>query len=227
MAPKPSKRRAQAVAERPAKKAGAAKKPKAEAEAEAEAGGQAKGQAQATPEPWVAIIFPPVLKRQLVDDNDQVKAEGRLLKLPRKPNVAAILQEYAASKRSRPGAVAQAFNAPGGLLDQMLEGVQLFFDKCLEKRLLYDTERAQFARVLGKDGVPSNVYGAEHLLRLFVLLPDLMEAEGTDARVRETLSAKLQDLIKYLAKHHTALFLSEHECDSAPKAAGAKREAGV
>lgn len=53
----------------------------------------------------------------------------------------------------------------------------MYFDKALPLILLYRQEREQYDRLrasAGKDFVPSEVYGAEHLLRLFVRLPHLL-----------------------------------------------------
>lgn len=55
------------------------------------------------------------------------------------------------------------------LLDEIIAGINLYFDKALGNNLLYRFERAQYVeqkRSAG-DKQMSEIYGAEHLLRLF------------------------------------------------------------
>ncbi|CAN6817748.1 unnamed protein product [Brassica oleracea] len=57
--------------------------------------------------------------------------------------------------------------------------------------LLYKKERQQYQEAIVDDDSPSTVYGAEHLLRLFVKLPDLFSyvnmEEETWSRMQQTL----------------------------------------
>lgn len=54
-------------------------------------------------------------------------------------------------------------------MKEILDGLKLYFDKALGNILLYRFERAQYAdvRKLYSDKSMSEIYGAEHLLRLF------------------------------------------------------------
>ena len=61
-----------------------------------------------------------------------------------------------------------------------MNGLRLYFDTCLPGYLLYTCEREQADRLLNMGFVPSSIYGVEHLLRLLVKLPMLLElAEAT------------------------------------------------
>lgn len=57
----------------------------------------------------------------------------------------------------------------GESLDEIVNGIKLYFDKTLETTLLYRVERDQFNQILKKNDtkLPSDVYGIEHLMRLF------------------------------------------------------------
>lgn len=61
---------------------------------------------------------------------------------------------------------------------ELIDAIKAYFDRALPLILLYHHERDQYERVKAehKDGefVPSDFYGAEHLLRLFVKLPGLL-----------------------------------------------------
>lgn len=57
---------------------------------------------------------------------------------------------------------------------QVAHGLQSYFDKALAACLLYRSEHDQAHQVLCDGALPSAVYGAEHLARLLVRLPDLL-----------------------------------------------------
>jgi mortality factor 4-like protein 1 len=55
-------------------------------------------------------------------------------------------------------------------LSEIIAGITLYFDKALGNNLLYRFERAQYVeqkRAGNADRPMSEIYGAEHLLRLF------------------------------------------------------------
>lgn len=55
------------------------------------------------------------------------------------------------------------------LLSEIISGITIYFDKALGNNLLYRFERAQYVelRRANPDKAMSEIYGAEHLLRLF------------------------------------------------------------
>jgi len=57
-------------------------------------------------------------------------------------------------------------------------GVCAYFDKCLAHCLLYRPERGQARGALAGGALPSSLYGGEHLLRLFVKMPELLPQVG-------------------------------------------------
>lgn len=102
----------------------------------------------------------------------------KLVPLPRKPNVhdilAAYRQHYMTVKREGKA------GRPPAVLDEILDGLALYFNKSLGNNLLYRFERAQYTQMRKEmtSSPKSNasdeqeldaakVYGAEHLLRLF------------------------------------------------------------
>lgn len=60
-----------------------------------------------------------------------------------------------------------------GTVEEVCRGIQLYFDRSLGNLLLYRFERQQYVDVKkeSKDKEMSEIYGAEHLLRLFGRLP--------------------------------------------------------
>lgn len=90
----------------------------------------------------------------------------QLVTLPRKPTVVQLLKEYEAyalHSKSSPRSK--------NLIVEVLAGLTVYFDKALGHTLLYRFERQQYADLRKKkeyEETPmSEVYGAEHLLRLF------------------------------------------------------------
>lgn len=149
--------------------------------------------------PEIKLTIPDVLKVQLVDDWENVTRKEQLVPLPRTPNVCAILKEYGDVYRAQHKG--KAGESPA-VLDEVLSGLKLYFDKSLAQNLLYRFERPQYVAMRKQHGpkmgdgdvgtrtdakaresaksttteeMPSHaleleaseIYGAEHLLRLF------------------------------------------------------------
>ena len=78
-----------------------------------------------------------------------------------------ILKGYSAAEKSshprRPG------SAEADIFEEVVSGIKVYFDRCLGNILLYRFERQQYVDTRrSNDGKEmSEIYGAEHLLRLF------------------------------------------------------------
>ena len=90
----------------------------------------------------------------------------------------------------------------------MANGIAMLFDEALPSRLLYREELAQLRSL---DSIPeystmlfSELYGCEHLLRLFVRLPDMIAGKLDDAEARPVI-AKVNDFVRFLHKNHESL----------------------
>lgn len=122
--------------------------------------------------PSVRIVMPDNLKSLLVDDWEQVTKNQCVVKLPAEYPVRQILQDWhdeEASKRT-------SSSVDEDVLEEVVAGLLEYFDKCLDKILLYRYERPQYRNLRRKfeaatgdlsDKGPIDVYGAEHLIRLF------------------------------------------------------------
>ncbi|GAY39587.1 hypothetical protein CUMW_045470 [Citrus unshiu] len=140
-------------------------------------------------ENFVNIQIPPPLKKQLVDDCEFITHLGKLVKLPRTPNVDDILEKYCDYRSKKDGLVADSTG-------EIVKGLQCYFDKALPIMLLYKSEREQYEDSMAADVSPSSVYGAEHLLRLFVKLPELLVHAKIEEETLTLLQHKLVDLLK-------------------------------
>jgi len=163
----------------------------------------------------VRINIPGGLKQQLILDWDQVTREKRLVALPRSPSVDAVLEAYLVHKERKP------------FIEEIADGLRTYFNRALSPVLLYQEERSQCAEALGTSGEdagegdegeagggerkdPSAVYGAEHLLRLFVKLPELLPYTNLDEESLQALQKRLEDFLRFLQKNHSDFFLKEY-----------------
>ena len=136
----------------------------------------------------------------------------QLVQLPRQPSVTDILLRY------------EEADVDSGGLDstaEMASGLKTYFERALPAILLYKQERGQYANALEEGGQqsPSEVYGAEHLLRLFskrtrewvgsailgmglicwlaaVKLPDLLSSVPMEKETLTLLKHKLHHFLK-------------------------------
>ncbi|OVA15917.1 Chromo domain/shadow [Macleaya cordata] len=155
-------------------------------------------------EKLVKIQIPSTLKKQLVDDWEFVAQLGKLVKLPRSPSVDDILKKYLDYKSKKDGMIAES-------IGEILKGLRCYFDKALPVMLLYKKERQQYNEAITDDISPSSVYGAEHLLRLFVKLPELLAYANIEEETSTRLQQKLLDFLKYLQKNQSTFFLSTYD----------------
>lgn len=151
--------------------------------------------------------IPPQLQRQLVDDWEFITKEKRLVPLPRPLNVQELLLKWIQARRQSTDKVTR----------EVAEGLQAFFDAALHKILLYRFERLQYNKFFNtgtsRDDtlLPSAVYGAEHLLRLLLKLPFLLDYKEVGKEKMEIIAEKANELAKYMQRNGRTLFVSEYE----------------
>ena len=84
--------------------------------------------------------------------------------------------------------------------------------------LLYQEERAQADEISAEGTQASAVYGAEHLLRLFVKLPDVLSVDNMIEDQYRRLQDKLHEVLAFLREHQRALFLPQSSYQPLPDA---------
>ncbi|KAJ4763145.1 Chromatin modification-related protein EAF3 [Rhynchospora pubera] len=150
------------------------------------------------------LQFPLTLKKQLVDDAEFVTQLGKLVKLPRSPNVDDILKKYLEHRTKKDGMINES-------VSEILKGLRCYFDKALPVLLLYNKEKAQYNDMVKEDVSPSTIYGAEHLLRLFVKLPELLSHVSMEEEALTKLQQRLLDFLKFMQKNQSLFFLSSYD----------------
>ncbi|KAF5116980.1 hypothetical protein DV495_000556 [Geotrichum candidum] len=152
-----------------------------------------------------------LLKALLVDDWEFVTKEHqyKVVPLPREVTVADILEAYAkVAGASRPVGTAEY-----EIFTEVISGIKHYFDRALGNILLYRFERQQYLNIRKKfPGVPmSEIYGPEHLLRLFVSLPALIAQTNMDQQSVAALREHLEECLRFMLKYRSKFFLKEYE----------------
>ena len=167
------------------------------------------------------------LKRELITQWERVTLQGELLSLPRSVTAAEVLRRFEADAKKKARSAEQA-----ELAADCAAGLKAYFDGALYSSLLYAEERAQAEAALvshknTKKREPSEVYGAEHLLRLFVKLPELVPLRDMDAAAAKAVQAKLTEFVRWMQRNASAHFVSGEYVDARPAAAAKAGEATV
>jgi len=159
----------------------------------------------------VKIVIPDALKAYLVDDWENVTKNQQLVPLPKNPNVAQILQKYRESVPKK-----KAGSAEADIFDEIIAGLKLYFDKSLGTILLYRFERQQFQEIMKENEgkAPSEIYGAEHMLRLCVSMPELLAHTNMDSQAMSKLRDHIEDFVKFLGKNPEQYIASPYESAS-------------
>lgn len=161
--------------------------------------------------PEIALHVPDLLKALLVDDWEYVTKDHKIVKLPASPNVVTILTKYKNSKAE--DLQKSTSTAEAEVLDEVVAGIKTYFDKALGNMLLYRYERQQYLEVTKahKNKEMSEIYGAPHLLRLFVTFPGLLAQTNMDPQSTSVLRVHLEDFLQFLTRHHGEFFKKEYE----------------
>uniref|UniRef100_A0A9J8BYI2 Mortality factor 4 like 1 n=1 Tax=Cyprinus carpio carpio TaxID=630221 RepID=A0A9J8BYI2_CYPCA len=151
----------------------------------------------------VKVKIPEELKPWLVDDWDLITRQKQLFHLPAKKNVDDVLEDYATYKKSRGNSDNKEF-----AVNEVVAGIREYFNVMLGTQLLYKFERPQYAEILANhpDTSMSKIYGAPHLLRLFVRIGAMLAYTPLDEKSLALLLSYLQDFLKYLVKNSSSLF---------------------
>lgn len=155
----------------------------------------------------IQIHVPERLKRVLVGDWELVTHARKLVALPRPISVAMILEEFKKWVYDLQPEI-KGHSGKQENLDDFCSGLKQYFGHALGMMLLYRYERNQYFRLRhGKhDFDASEVYGAEHLLRLYVTMPALLAQTSIDQASMSYIKSKLDLLGSYLELQADNLF---------------------
>lgn len=163
----------------------------------------------------VKIKIPDELKPWLVDDWDAISRQNKLVELPAKATVEEIVEAYVQYKKSSKVSTAVKENA----VQDIAQGIIEYFNVMLGSQLLYKFERPQYAEMIqSHPGVPmAKIYGAFHLLRLFVRLGSMLAFTALDEKAVQSLIGHIQDFLKYMVKNSSTLFSMQQYVNTSPE----------
>lgn len=151
----------------------------------------------------VRLVLSDEIKTLVIRDWEQLTQNKKLCILPKpeEKSVERIMKDFTSSKKS-----AAVFN-------QIAQGILVYFDKALPSVLLYRSEKAQYDKLKADNPLKRNcqLFGGEHLLRLFVRLPQLLMSTDLDDSETKQLCSRLQDMLRFLSKKAGDYFPVEGE----------------
>lgn len=157
-------------------------------------------------DPAVRLNLSDDLKHYIIHDWENITQKGMFVELPKSEDrtVSQILADFVATKKKL------------NIMQQICEGLSVYFDRALPTILLYRAEREQYEQLKAShEGKRMcELYGCEHLLRLFVRLPQLLGSTDLDDSETKQLSSRLQEFIRFLTKNATT-YLGGSESDAA------------
>jgi len=159
----------------------------------------------------VKIVIPQDLRRYLLDDCDFVVRQKQLVPLPKPEEltVRGILKKYEKYKEEKTNDEKTL-----GTVREVCSGINEYFNVMLGSQLLYKFERTQYADILKErsPGTPMcDIYGAEHLLRLFVKLGCVLPYSFLDEPCMEFVVIHVHDFLDFLMKNCEDMFAEEYE----------------
>ncbi|KAJ7034745.1 MRG-domain-containing protein [Mycena alexandri] len=171
-----------------------------------------------TRRPEMKLTIPEQIKSKLVDDWETVTKDNKLVTLPRSPTVEQLLKEFEAYlKETKP----PHLKDPVGLTPTVVSGLQVYFDRSLANHLLYRFERPQYTDIrsqyitgqkviIGQEKEMSEIYGAEHLLRMLVTLPTMIAQSTLDAESTDIVRDYVNELLAWMLTEQERLFQPEY-----------------
>lgn len=158
--------------------------------------------------------IPAQLKKKLVNEHSLIseKDPKRLLRLPRLRSVRQIFAEYLEMRKSKDK------EANEGTLketEEFCESLKIYFDRALPVILLYRHEREQYANASSYMNsvepklLPCDVYGGEHLNRLFVRLAKMLTGVVAKAEEMTNFQQQVQLFLKFFDKNSAKYFVDE------------------
>lgn len=163
----------------------------------------------------VKIPLPPQLRKQLNDESVLINNSKELVPLPRTPSASDIMDNWARDYAS--GDTSEVLS--------VIDMLKALFQDELGNHLLYRLERYQYAEYLSRNPQFSvdKTYGAEHLLRLFVILPWFLSNARLEENTVHSIKIVVANLMEYMRLNMSTIFAQDYE----PASLQALQDAGL
>lgn len=157
----------------------------------------------------VQITIPKDLRRFLLDDADFVNRQKQLVPLPKpmEKTVKQILNEFTESSIKTTDPLRRS------VAEEIIKGIGEYFDVVLGTQLLYKFERPQYSDILKEcSGKPmSEIYGPEHLLRLFVKMGSMLSQANIDDQSLHFIVSIIQEFLEWMTKGAEEMFAAVYD----------------
>jgi mortality factor 4-like protein 1 len=184
-----------------------------------------------------AINLPFPLKKIITDDWEIITQCGMLHSIPTPISVRDALNSYCESKEkmiNENQSMQQEEKEENGESSnqnqtnewkEMVEGIALFFDQALPKRLLFRHEVPQCLLLEERFELRySELYPCEYLIRMCTKLPEYLEdAKQIDEDEKSKILYKIGDLLRFLSKYQDRYFLQRYRKATEEEKAKAER----
>ncbi|KAF5568441.1 chromatin modification-related eaf3 [Fusarium napiforme] len=169
--------------------------------------------------PMIKLPVPDHIQAMLVDDWENITKNNQLVPLPHNKPVAKIFEDYLAHERP----YREEGSSSMDILEEVVAGFREYFEKALSRILLYRFERHQYMELKklweNTEANPEitnvcDVYGAEHLARLIVSLPELLAQTNMDQQSVSRLREEIGKFNVWLGRNCETYFVNEYETPS-------------
>ncbi|KAF5581544.1 mortality factor 4 1 [Fusarium pseudoanthophilum] len=169
--------------------------------------------------PMIKLPVPDHIQAMLVDDWENITKNNQLVPLPHNKPVAKIFEDYLAHERP----YREEGSSSMDILEEVVAGFREYFEKALSRILLYRFERHQYMELKKLwENTETNpeitnvcdVYGAEHLARLIVSLPELLAQTNMDQQSVSRLREEIGKFNVWLGRNCETYFVNEYETPS-------------
>ncbi|KAF4478612.1 mortality factor 4 1 [Fusarium agapanthi] len=169
--------------------------------------------------PMIKLPVPDHIQAMLVDDWENITKNNQLVPLPHNKPVTKIFEDYLAHERPH----REEGSSSMDILEEVVAGFREYFEKALSRILLYRFERHQYMELKklweNTEANPEitnvcDVYGAEHLARLIVSLPELLAQTNMDQQSVSRLREEIGKFNVWLGRNCETYFVNEYETPS-------------
>ncbi|KAF5247922.1 hypothetical protein FANTH_6203 [Fusarium anthophilum] len=169
--------------------------------------------------PMIKLPMPDHIQAMLVDDWENITKNNQLVPLPHNKPVTKIFEDYLAHERPH----REEGSSSMDILEEVVAGFREYFEKALSRILLYRFERHQHMELKklweNTEANPEitnvcDVYGAEHLARLIVSLPELLAQTNMDQQSVSRLREEIGKFNVWLGRNCETYFVNEYETPS-------------
>jgi len=159
------------------------------------------------------------LRKLVADDFEKVNHRKLLVRLPKRPSIEGILEDFMLNACSSFGIASSVKPVEAVDLRAVVESLKLIFEQNLKMELLYQFELLQHEAIfspsppeelqqvdesdlkIARGRRPVAVYGGEHLLRLCVQLPKILSQTTMLRSEIELVRLSVQDLMRFIARN--------------------------